>query len=83
MTWKVQPTYLLMKRKLTTSYRLSCLGTIYYLEIFTEIKYLGVKIDEHFSFEAHIQDNVNEANGTSGLIRRVFIDIDENMFMFI
>ena len=45
------------------------------------MKDLGVTIDASLSFESHIQDKINKANRTAGMIRRAFITMDEEVFL--
>lgn len=69
------------KRKLSTRYYLNCRGSLHELDIVHDMKDLGVTIDASLSFEAHIQDKINKANRTTGMIRRAFISLDEDMFL--
>ena len=69
------------KRTLQTSYKLKSRGTIHELDLVHDMKDLGVTVDENLSFETHIQDKVNKANRTTGMIRRAFISLDEEMFL--
>ena len=44
------------------------------------IEDLGVKFDNHLSFETHINEKVNKANQLAGMIRRSFVYLDKTMF---
>ena len=46
-------------------------------------KDIGVTIDQHLSFDQHIQTQVNKANQIMGLIRRNFMCLDEKMFVYL
>ena len=46
----------------------------------SELKDLGILIDEHLRFTNHIAEKVNKANQITGLIRRAFVHLD--MFHF-
>ena len=44
---------------------------------------LELYIDEHLSFETHIDSKVNKANSIMGIIRRSFTYLDEEMFVLL
>ena len=46
------------------------------LENKSELKDLGILIDEHLKFSNHIAEKVNKANQIMGLIRRTFVHLD-------
>lgn len=46
----------------------------------SEIKDLGILIDDHLTFVNHIAEKVNKANQIMGLIRRSFVYLDEHNF---
>ena len=46
-----------------------------------EEKDLGVTIDSELSFEAHMDDKINKANGILGLIRRTFTYLDKDILL--
>jgi len=41
---------------------------------------LGIKFNNHLSFEEHINNKVNKANSLAGMIRRSFVHLDNDMF---
>ena len=51
------------------------------LEHVDEEKDLGVTIDSELSFEAHMDDKINKANGILGLIRRTFTYLDKDILL--
>ena len=53
------------------------------LEHETIIKDLGVWIDQDLSFDDHIYDKIKVANKMLGIIRRNFIDLDDESFLLI
>ena len=55
-------------------------NTPHTLEHVTEMKDLGVIIDNALSFDEHIQKIVSKANKLAGLIRRSFVFLDEVIF---
>lgn len=44
-------------------------------------KDLGIIVDQHLTFEQHINDKINKANRTMGLIRRSFVDLNKENFI--
>ena len=50
------------------------------LENKSELKDLGVLIDEHLKFSNHIAEKINKANQIMGLIRRTFVHLDKYNF---
>ena len=50
------------------------------LENKSELKDLGILIDEHLKFSNHIAEKVNKANQIMGLIRRTFVHLDTYNF---
>ena len=69
------------RRKPTTNFHPNSRGTIHELDLVTDMKNPGVTVDENLSFESHIQDKFNKANRTTGIIRRDFMSLDEDMFL--
>jgi hypothetical protein len=49
----------------------------YFIEQSDGEKDIGVFVDENFSFNKHIQNQVNKANSIMGLIRRTYAYLDE------
>ena len=50
------------------------------LEHVEKEKDIGVTIDSKLSFEQHMNEKINKANSTMGLIRRTFTCLDEEIF---
>lgn len=50
------------------------------LENISAEKDIGVTVDEDLNFRTHIQLIVNKASSIAGLIRRIFVYLDESMF---
>ena len=46
----------------------------------SELKDLGILIDEHLKFSNHIAEKVDKANQIMGLIRRTFVHLDTYNF---
>ena len=68
-------------RKTHSQYYLVSKCVKYDLECVSSMKDLGVTIDSHLNFEAHIHEKINKANQMMGMIRRAFTFIDEDMFL--
>ena len=46
-------------------------------------KDIGVAIDSKLTFEHHMNEKINKANSTMGLIRRTFTCLDEGTFLLL
>ncbi len=58
-------------------------GTQHDLEMVSEEKDLGIKIDRNLTFDKHIGEKVTKANQVMGMIRRCFVHIDEENFKWL
>ena len=56
------------------------LGALVKLEVSSCENDIGVYVDEHLTFETHIETKVNTANSVMGIIRRSFTYLDEEVF---
>ena len=68
-------------RALDSGYHLVASGVKHDLECVTNMKDLGVVIDSSLNFEIHMQEKINKANQTMGMIRRAFTFLDEDIFV--
>ncbi len=53
------------------------------LQLTDSEKDIGVTIDSRLSFEKHINEKINKANSTLGIIRRTFEYLDQQTFMYL
>ena len=53
------------------------------LESKSELKDLGILIDEHLKFSNHIAEKAYKANQIMGLIRRTFVHLDTYNFNYL
>ena len=67
-------------RSVAHKYTLQVDGISHNLENVSEMKDLGITIDQNLSFENHINEKISKANRIVGLIRRTFIHLDEAIF---
>ena len=56
-------------------------GTVIKLEVSSCEKDIGAYIDEHLSFETHIDTKLTKANSIMGIIKRSFTYLDEEKFV--
>ena len=55
-------------------------GTVVQLEVSVCEKDIGIYVDQHLTFDTHIETKVNKANSIMGIIRRSFTYLDEEIF---
>ena len=67
--------------KLESEYHIISKNIKHELECVDSMKDLGVVIDSCLNFETQLQEKINKANQTMGMIRCAFTFMDEDMFV--